>query len=320
MNWQHIQYFKIAAEEEHFTRASEKLNITQPALSMAIQALEKELCVPLFIKDGRNVKLTSAGQIFLNFVNQALVNIENGVETIRNDKKEVSGIIDISSLPSFANDILYEVIEVFTWCYPKVNFVINIRGAPETLYMVKENQVDIAFCSETDFSPYNKHLNILEILRDEVVLMTSPEHPLAVYDEISIKECRDHELINYSRSNSYSHLVSSLLKKADVHPIMMDIGSDSAGIIQYIKSRSSMGFLPYSPSLFSSDLKIVKIRDYCFTRGIYMITRKEEYLPKIIKIFRDFLLSIIKNNMTINVLNRDKRLDNAEYYQISLNK
>ena len=315
MNWQHIQYFKVAAEEEHFTRASERLHITQPALSMAIQALEKELGAPLFAKEGRNVKLTPAGETFLGFVNQAVFSIETGVQTIRNDIKKVAGIINISSLPSFAKDILGDVIDAFIQCYPEVDCVIHMRSALETLYMIKENQVDIGFCSEMDFSSFDKHLYIREILRDEIVLMVSPEHPFSGRGVISVKECDNQRVVNYSKPNSFSRLVSNLLKKAGVRPVLLNIAANAGEVIQYIISESGMGFLPRSPSIPSSGLQIIKIRECTFTRGLYLATRKEEYLPNTVKVFRDFLMDAIRNDMVIDVPGRRIRLDNIDYYQ-----
>ena len=68
MNLQQLYYFKTIAELEHYTKASQMLNITQSSLSHSINDLEKELGVLLFIRQGRNVRLTKCGAFFLEFV------------------------------------------------------------------------------------------------------------------------------------------------------------------------------------------------------------------------------------------------------------
>ncbi|MEK1832772.1 LysR family transcriptional regulator [Priestia megaterium] len=84
MNLKQLQYFRLLAKTEHFTRTASQLFITQPSLSQAISELEKELGVKLFERKGRNVKLTKFGQSFLPYVEKGLTEIEKGRETFKN--------------------------------------------------------------------------------------------------------------------------------------------------------------------------------------------------------------------------------------------
>ncbi|MEE0473273.1 MAG: LysR family transcriptional regulator [Holdemanella biformis] len=78
MNLNHLYYFKILAETEHYTQAANMLNITQPSLSHAISQLEDELNCYLFEKQGRNIRLTRYGKIFYEYVKKGLSEIELG--------------------------------------------------------------------------------------------------------------------------------------------------------------------------------------------------------------------------------------------------
>ncbi len=82
MNLQQIQYFKVIAELEHYTRAAEKLLISQPSLSYAMSELELELGAPLFRKVGRGVTLTKYGKSFLQHAERSLRELEEGKEEI----------------------------------------------------------------------------------------------------------------------------------------------------------------------------------------------------------------------------------------------
>ena len=79
MNLNQLQYFKILAQEEHYTRAAQMLSITQPSLSHAIAQLEEELGTRLFEKKGRNIVLTRYGKLFLPYVEESLEVLEEGV-------------------------------------------------------------------------------------------------------------------------------------------------------------------------------------------------------------------------------------------------
>lgn len=67
MNLRHLEFFVELAHTEHMAKAAENLGITQPSLSYAISSIEKELGVPLFEKDGRNIKLSKYGEIYLRY-------------------------------------------------------------------------------------------------------------------------------------------------------------------------------------------------------------------------------------------------------------
>ena len=81
MNLSQLQYFKVLAQEEHYTRAAQMLSITQPSLSHAISQLEQELGTRLFEKKGRNVVLTRYGKMFLPYVEESLKVLNEGAHS-----------------------------------------------------------------------------------------------------------------------------------------------------------------------------------------------------------------------------------------------
>ena len=78
MNLNHLHYFRVLAKTEHYTQAANQLDITQPSLSHAIAALEKDLGCYLFEKQGRNIKLTKYGRIFYEYIDKGLQEVDLG--------------------------------------------------------------------------------------------------------------------------------------------------------------------------------------------------------------------------------------------------
>ena len=95
MNLQQLEYFKVIAETKNFTTASNILLVSQPALSKAISKLEEELNVPLFEREGRNIKITKYGDVFLKYAESALNDIERGREKIQDMKNNNDRVISI---------------------------------------------------------------------------------------------------------------------------------------------------------------------------------------------------------------------------------
>ena len=98
MNLNQLQYFKILAQEEHYTRAAQMLSITQPSLSHAIAQLEEELGTRLFEKKGRNIVLTRYGKLFLPYVEESLKVLEEGVQRTRELNGSKEGIIHLEAI------------------------------------------------------------------------------------------------------------------------------------------------------------------------------------------------------------------------------
>ena len=91
MEWQQLEYFCVVAKTEHFRKAAELLNISQPALSRSIKKLEEELGICLFDRIGRSVKLNQFGRVFLKRVENGLNEISYGVEEINHLKNPYTG-------------------------------------------------------------------------------------------------------------------------------------------------------------------------------------------------------------------------------------
>ena len=87
MNIQQLEYFLAAASAEHITNAAQRLHISQPALTAAIQRLESELGVRLFRQSGRNIKLTEFGSVYLKYAKSAVKNLKDG-QTLLDSMKE----------------------------------------------------------------------------------------------------------------------------------------------------------------------------------------------------------------------------------------
>ena len=95
MNLNQLHYFSKLAEVEHYTKAAEELDISQPTLSHAIGSLEKELGTKLFEKQGRNVTLTKYGSIFREYVDESLHVLDSGVKKVRALTGQTEGLIEL---------------------------------------------------------------------------------------------------------------------------------------------------------------------------------------------------------------------------------
>ena len=109
MNLQWLYYFNTIAELEHYTRAAERLHVSQSNLSHAIKELEEELGAELFERKGRNIKLTKYGEIFQPYVQKTISSLEEGISTLKEYIDPNVGTIVLAgfqSVAQFATDLM----------------------------------------------------------------------------------------------------------------------------------------------------------------------------------------------------------------------
>src|SRR4051794_24822800 len=99
MELRHLRYFQAVAELESFTRASEKLFVAQPPLSLQVRQLEEELGAVLLVRHARGVKLTPAGASFLASVNDILGRVEQAKEQARRTEQGIGGVVTLGFVP-----------------------------------------------------------------------------------------------------------------------------------------------------------------------------------------------------------------------------
>jgi DNA-binding transcriptional LysR family regulator len=296
MNWQHIRYFEVAAEEQHFIRASKMLNITQPALSMAIRMLEEELDAPLFIKTGRNIKLPSYGQTFLKYVKNATASIDEGIRQVQGERKMYKGRVNIVSLYTFSVDLLGHLIYDFQKLYPESVFVCTEVVSTEAVSMIESANKDLGFCTEMDNLRNSGTLNTMPILEDEIVLYVPESHPLANEEYIDFKSIGQYKLIGYPKPSGYREMVLKWCKEEGVRPTFGAYASNAYTIISYVRNGLGITFLPVSPSISLEGVKIVRFREKPLRRNIYMVWSKTNYISPTVSKFREFVIEALSGD------------------------
>lgn len=193
MELRHIRYFVAVAEELHFGRAAERLNVSQPAMSQQISALEQELGAPLLLRQPSGVRLTEAGSIFLKHAREALAAANQAVEEARRVAHGETGLLKVG-LPEtqLAVTLASKGIAAFSRAHP--NVTVQTTGQPwlEQLRAVGDGKLDIGFCwtgDETDPErlPFNLAGRRLIYDPGEYALLPA-DHPLSARQHVHLAD------------------------------------------------------------------------------------------------------------------------------------
>ncbi|MDP4107668.1 MAG: LysR family transcriptional regulator [Bacillota bacterium] len=292
MNLKQLQYFRLLAKTEHFTKSASKLFITQPSLSQAISELEKELGVKLFERKGRNVKLTTFGQAFLPYVEKGLTEIEKGEKNLQRLISTTSGVIDLAFIYSLGTNFVPSMIQQFVnensdadigfSCYQGTTQMV-IKG-------LKEENYDIAFCT---YIENESDIELFPLAKQEIVLIANKNHPLTEREFVELKDIAGYKLVCFNKNSGLRPILDKLFAEAGIIPeISCEVAEDNA-LIGLVEANQGIGILPRVTTLNYFDIKILPTKVPIYQQAIYMAISKNRYLPSIVQRFRDF---IIENN------------------------
>ncbi|WP_405855001.1 LysR family transcriptional regulator [Streptomyces sp. NBC_00090] len=141
-----LRYFLAVAEELHFTRAAEKLYVSQPALSKQIRALERQLGAPLFDRDRRGVALTPVGTALLPHARAALAAWEEGREAVRRAREAADGtlVVGMSTSPG-RGGLLPAIRSRFTAAHPEARIALRQVAWEDPTAGLADGTSDVAF-------------------------------------------------------------------------------------------------------------------------------------------------------------------------------
>lgn len=290
MNLNHLYYFKVLAETEHYTLAAQKLNITQPSLSHAISQLENELNCYLFEKQGRNIRLTKYGKIFYEYIREGLKNIELGQKKIEAITSPNQGWIHLAFIYTLGYRYVPQLIQHFHFDKNnnKIKFTLKQGSTNNLLDGLEDEKYDVCLCSYQENRP---NINFVPITTEELVVVVSKLNPLALKNEIDLKELQNEYFIYYSKDSGLRPLIDKLFNSNQIQPnIMFEVEEDSA-VLGLVDINYGVAVVPNIPMIDHFHLKKLKIKNPQYQRIIYMATAKNRYLPPAVHSFCNFIIS-----------------------------
>jgi DNA-binding transcriptional LysR family regulator len=175
-----FRYFVVLAEELHFTRAAQRLNIGQPPLSLQIQAIERELGTELLKRNRRRVELTEAGRLFLTEARAALAQAERAVETARRAARGEIGTLRIGFTPSapFA-PAFTRAVHAYRLALPDVHLSLSLSRSASLTEALRIGGIDVGLIRPAASSALPPEVAAMPVLRDRLMLALPAQHRLA---------------------------------------------------------------------------------------------------------------------------------------------
>lgn len=282
MDLRHLRYFVAVADEQNFTRAAEKLHISQPPLSRQIQDLEEELGLPLFERGSRPLKLTEGGRFFYGHATRLL---EQAAQAIRTTKRiaQVQRRLVIGFVPSTIYGALPRLVRLFRAAQPQTELALVEMSSVEQIEALKNGRIDVGFGRVRLDDPSVKR----EILREEPLVAAIPmEHELAQErGALSLTEIAKHDHLVYPRNPrpSYADQVLTLFRDMGLEPRAVHEVQELQTALGLVASGMGLCLVPASANRMRPDEVVYRpVAEAKAVSPIIMSTRLQDQSTDIV--------------------------------------
>jgi DNA-binding transcriptional LysR family regulator len=264
MELRHLRYFVAVAEAENVTRAAARLHVSQPPLTRQIHDLEEELDVALFERNGKSIRLTEAGRVFLKEARAALQRVDEAVAAVRAAAREQHGELQLGYAPSPTVEILPLLLRAFQKQCPNVRVALHDHSSPEMLAGLREGRLHAALMMQPS-KQAARDVTFEPLRRYPVGILVPPAHPFVRRRAVSVDDALAEPLVVLSRKEypDYHEFVARVAGKrmkrlriaeeCDSGPSLMAAIASGKGIaisasIVAIAAGARLRFVPLTPS------------------------------------------------------------------------
>ena len=280
MNLNQLYLFYHTALYKSPSAAAKALNVSQPAVTTGIRRLEDLYDVKLFQRDGRSMELTEAGAALYKIAGK-LFEIERLAEKcIRSFQAKNEQSIQIHASETFGAYYLPDLINRFKTSYPQVNISVNIMLTDQVVENTIGIKNDIGFIS---YPIENEKLCMHEVIEDKLVLILSPDHPLAVKTCIEPSDLEKQVIIMHEKSSAIRKALLTFVEKDKIQIKTSIEYSNNEAIKRAVELKAGVALisrLVADKEIKRGELKAIPLCDSSVCRKFYVIYHKDKFIFK----------------------------------------
>jgi len=244
-----LRILKAIASEGSFKRAADSLYVSQPAVSLQVQNLERQLDVPLFDRGGRRAQLTEAGHMLLAYGEKILTLCQETCRALEDLQNLQGGSLIVGASQTTGTYLLPRMIGLFRQKYPDVAVQLHVHSTRRTAWSVANGQIDLAIIGGELPPELQDSLDMVPYAEDELALIIPPNHPLAQQAVIQKEDLYHLQFIALDSQSTIRKVIDQVLLRYGIEPrrlkIDMELNSIEA-IKTAVQSGLGVSFLSLS--------------------------------------------------------------------------
>ena len=291
-----LRILKAIATEGSFKRAADSLYVSQPAVSLQVQNLEKQLSVPLFDRGGRRAQLTEAGHLLLSYGERIIALCQETCRAIEDLQNLQGGTLIVGASQTTGTYLLPRMIGLFRQKYPDVSVQLQVHSTRRTSWGVANGQVDLAIIGGEVPAELQDTLKIIPYAEDELALIIPVFHALAQVETIQKEDLYKLNFITLDSQSTIRKVIDKVLTRHEIDPKRLKIEME-LNSIEAIKNavQSGLGAAFVSTTAIEKELQMgvlhnAQIKDVVIKRTLSVIVNPSRYCSKAAEAFNQEIL------------------------------
>ncbi|HEX8371344.1 MAG TPA: LysR substrate-binding domain-containing protein [Chthoniobacterales bacterium] len=211
----HLRYFLAVAEAGSFSRAADRLGISQPSVSQQMRDLEADLRVSLFQRRGKRILLTPTGLIFQEHARTILRQLENLQQELTSEPDQLRGSLHIGVVPILNVPLMPHLLGLFAKDHPGLSLIVEEISSTEIETALEEGRMDVGLGFVTRHSP---NLNYERLCTDEFSLIVSDDHAWSGRSKVPVAELHQERLLQLPATFVMRRMTDEICRKHRVRP------------------------------------------------------------------------------------------------------
>jgi DNA-binding transcriptional LysR family regulator len=291
-----LRILKAIASEGSFKRAADSLYVSQPAVSLQVQNLERQLDVPLFDRGGRRAQLTEAGHLLLSYGEKILSLCQETCRALEDLQNLQGGTLIVGASQTTGTYLLPRMIGMFRQKYPDVAVQLHVHSTRRTAWSVANGQIDLAIVGGEIPTELLEALDVVPYATDELALILPPSHPMVQQETIQKEDLYKLQFISLDSQSTIRKVIDQVLTRCGIDTRRLKIEME-LNSIEAIKNavQSGLGAAFVSVSAIEKELLMgvlhkSQMEEVVVTRVLSLICNPNRYRSKAAEAFSNEIL------------------------------
>jgi DNA-binding transcriptional LysR family regulator len=292
MELRHLRLFCEIVDQRSFSLAAEYMHITQPAASLQVRSLERELGARLLDRSGRDVKPTDAGDVLYRRARQIIALDDEARVEIMNLGDLVGGRVTIGAATGPGEHLLPGLIAEFKHAHPGIDLSLRVTDSHGVIDLVLARELELGVVGAVSGHP---DLAVAPFARDEIVVVCAPTHPWASRDDVGLDEFLREPMIVQQQGAGIREVVEAALRERGIKPAQLNVFLE-LGLNESVKHAvmAGAGVTYLSKFAVRSDVRngmlaIVRVADFQITRDFSIVRSRTRAQSKAVEAFQRYL-------------------------------
>jgi DNA-binding transcriptional LysR family regulator len=293
-----LRILKAIASEGSFKKAAESLYISQPAVSLQVQILERQLSVPIFDRGNRKAAFTEEGKVLLRYGNRILSLCDESCRAIEDLRSLNGGTLVIGASQTTGTYLMPRLIGLFRQKYPQIAVQLQVHSTRRISWSVANGQVNLAIIGGKVPPELNNVLQITPYAEDELALILPKLHPFSKLEYIQKEDLYRLRFIALDTQSTIRKVIDQVLNQNGIDSTRFKIEME-LNSVEAIKNavQSGLGAAFVSISAIAKELELgilhwVKIEDITIRRTLSIVVNPNRYRSKASQAFSKEILTL----------------------------